>query len=250
MVNNMRTFAIGDVHGGYKALIQCLKRAEFDHTNDKLIVLGDVCDGWPQTWDCIDELLRVKNLVFIMGNHDFWVLEWALTGEEPPIWTEQGGLSTIQSYNNQTPPKEHIDFLKSGTPLYIDDKNRAFVHGGFDRKKDPRNENQHVLMWDRDLIHTAWNLSKQRGDKPKKLTEFEEVFLGHTPTSSVGSLDAPVHFFEIWDLDTGGGWEGKLTIMDVDTHEYWQSDIVHTLYPNDHGRMGQQMRQRIKGYLG
>ena len=29
---------------------------------------------------------------------------------------------------------------------------------------------------------------------------------------------------EVWDLDTGGGYEGKLTIMNVHTKEYWQSD--------------------------
>jgi len=251
----MKTFAIGDIHGGYKALKQCLNAARFLYDKDKLIVLGDVCDGWPQTRQCIDELLQVKNLVLVMGNHDFWVLEWALSGGEevPAVWFEQGGESTMQSYNKQLPPEEHIEFLKSGTPLYIDDKNRVFVHGGFDRKKDPRKQNQQVLMWDRDLIRTACEMSKIKGDKPKKLTEFEEVFLGHTPVSSLAlpmALDTPVHLFEIWDLDTGGGWEGKLTIMDVDTHEYWQSDVVHTLYPGEHGRQGQQMRQRIKGYLG
>lgn len=252
----MKTFTIGDIHGGYKALVQCIARSGFKFEEDKLIVLGDVCDGWPDTRQCIDLLLQIKNLVLIMGNHDFWVLEWALNGDEPVIWVEQGGLSTLQSYDNKTPSKEHIDFLKSGTPLYIDDKNRAFVHGGFDRKKDPREQDQQVLMWDRDLIQVACNLSKQGGDKPKKLTEFEEVFLGHTPVSSLllprtlFGVDTPVHLFEIWDLDTGGGWEGRVTIMDVDTHEYWQSDVVHELYPGKHGRQGQRMRQRIKGYLG
>ena len=104
-------------------------------------------------------------------------------------------------------------------------------------------------MWDRDLIRTACTLSKQGGDKPKKLTEFAEVFLGHTPVSSLllpMALDTPVQLFEIWDLDTGGGWEGKVTIMDIDTHEYWQSDVVHTLYPGEHGRQGQRIRRNYE----
>ncbi len=245
----MRRMVVGDIHGGYKALIQCFERAKFNYEKDKLIVLGDICDGWPETKECIDELLKIKNLIFIIGNHDFWVLEWVLTGDEPAIWVEQGGKSTLRSYNYHCPPTEHIEFLKSGTPIYIDSKNRAFVHGGFDRKKDPRTQDQQVLMWDRDLIQQACDISKQGGTKPKKLTEFEEVFLGHTPVSSLAlpetlfSLDEPVHLFEIWDLDTGGGWEGKLTIMDIDTHEYWQSDVVHTLYPGEHGRQGQRIRQ-------
>jgi len=254
-----KTFAIGDIHGGYKALLQCFERSRFNRTEDKLIVLGDVCDGWPQTREVIDELLTMKNLIFVIGNHDYWTLEWMLTGEQPPIWTEQGGMSTLISYNQDylDVPESHIEFLKSGTPLYIDDKNRAFVHGGFDRKKDARTQDQQTLMWDRRLIQTAVECSRMRGSRPKKLTEFSEVFLGHTPVSALGIaategsivVDTPVNLFEIWDLDTGGGWEGKITIMDVDTHDYWQSDIVYTLYPGVHGRQGEEMRKRIKGYL-
>jgi len=32
-------------------------------------------------------------------------------------------------------------------------------------------------------------------------------------------------------LDTGAGGRGKLTIMDVETKKFWQSDLVSTLYP-------------------
>ena len=40
----------------------------------------------------------------------------------------------------------------------------------------------------------------------------------------------------VWNLDTGGGYEGKLTVMDVETKELWQSDFVNTLYSNERGR--------------
>ena len=40
----------------------------------------------------------------------------------------------------------------------------------------------------------------------------------------------------IWNLDTGAGFEGKLTIMNVDTKEYYQSDKLTTLYTNERGR--------------
>jgi serine/threonine protein phosphatase 1 len=42
----MKTFVIGDIHGGYRALIQVLDRAGFDYDNDTLISLGDVADWW------------------------------------------------------------------------------------------------------------------------------------------------------------------------------------------------------------
>lgn len=45
----MRTFTIGDIHGGYKALKQCLERSKFNYKEDHLIALGDIVDGWPET---------------------------------------------------------------------------------------------------------------------------------------------------------------------------------------------------------
>ena len=52
----MKTFAIGDIHGAYKALVQCLERSKFDYDNDRLIVMGDVVDGYPDVKRCFDEL--------------------------------------------------------------------------------------------------------------------------------------------------------------------------------------------------
>jgi serine/threonine protein phosphatase 1 len=40
----------------------------------------------------------------------------------------------------------------------------------------------------------------------------------------------------IWNLDTGAGYNGKLTIMDIKTKEYWQSDLVTELYKDKKGR--------------
>jgi len=240
----MNTFAIGDIHGGYKALKQCLNAAQFKYAEDQLIVLGDVCDGWPQTRECVDELLQIKNLIFVRGNHDYWVQRWMVADEQPKIWTTQGGLSTMKSYKEGV-PNDHLAFFTQGCYYHIDEKNRIFVHGGFDRKKTLLSQGIETFMWDRELVTHAHHISRMGGDKPKKLTEFEEVFVGHTPVSNLGGLDTPLNFFEIWALDTGGGWEGKITIMNVDTHEYWQSDVVHELYPGEHGRQGKRLRQGI-----
>ena len=37
-------------------------------------------------------------------------------------------------------------------------------------------------------------------------------------------------------MDTGGGFNGKVTAMDIDTKEYFQSDFVKELYPIETGR--------------
>ena len=56
----MKTFVIGDIHGAYKALIECFEKSGFDRNKDRLICLGDVCDRSPEVKECIEELLKIK----------------------------------------------------------------------------------------------------------------------------------------------------------------------------------------------
>jgi serine/threonine protein phosphatase 1 len=98
-----RTFVIGDIHGAYRALRQCLDRAAFDYARDELICLGDICDGWPETKACVAELLKIRNLIVVLGNHDFWTRDWMRTGFKEKIWLEQGGLATTRSYGAEIP---------------------------------------------------------------------------------------------------------------------------------------------------
>src|SRR5688572_5143116 len=98
------TYVIGDIHGAFNALQQCLQRANFNYNTDHLICLGDVCDGWPDTKRCIDELLRIKNLTYIIGNHDQWFMAWLKSNTIEDLWIKQGGLATIASYQDGIPP--------------------------------------------------------------------------------------------------------------------------------------------------
>ena len=43
-----RTLAIGDIHGGFKALEEVLDKAQVTE-NDTLIFLGDYVDGWSES---------------------------------------------------------------------------------------------------------------------------------------------------------------------------------------------------------
>ncbi len=150
----MKTFAMGDIHGADKALVQCLERSGFDYKKDRLIVLGDVCDGYPGVKQCIDELLKIKHCDFIMGNHDLWALDWGKRGEKPEIWTTQGGDQTIASYGGGPMPQTHIDFLKNAH-AWVEWEDKLFVHGGFDPQQPISKQSLEFLVWDRDLLQAA-----------------------------------------------------------------------------------------------
>ncbi len=222
----MKTFAIGDIHGAYKSLMQCFESSAFDYQKDWLIVLGDVCDGYPEVRQCIDELLKVKHCDLVIGNHDKWALDWALRGDKPEVWTNQGGDRTIASYGGGPIPQAHIDFLKSGQ-LWLEVGGQVFVHGGFNPDVPLKSHSAEALMWDRNLLDMAWKL--ERAGRKQKLGCWDDIFVGHTTTELYRTFE-PIHSCNVWDLDTGAGWSGKLTIMNVRIKKYWQSDFSTNLY--------------------
>jgi serine/threonine protein phosphatase 1 len=44
-------------------------------------------------------------------------------------------------------------------------------------------------------------------------------------------------------MDTGAAFTGALSIMDIDTKEYWQSDLP-SLYPDENGRNNDHVRPK------
>jgi len=228
----MRRFVLGDIHGSYRGLVQCLQRSKFDYEKDRLIVLGDVCDGWPDVKAAIDELLKIKRLYYILGNHDVWTLGWALEGVKDDLWLRQGGRATIDSYEGGVMPDEHIQFLKNAL-LWKVYKGRLFVHAGFDPDKKLKQQDEHVLLWEREFVAAAGK--KHQADPDFRFGKYKEVYIGHTPTLKYSSIQ-PVRFCNVWSVDTGAGWDGPLTIMDIESKEFWQSDLSPRLYPDAKGR--------------
>lgn len=227
-----RRFVIGDIHGAHKALIECFRKASFNYENDALIALGDICDGWPEVDKVFDELLRVKNLTYILGNHDKWALDWFLYRDAPDIWTMQGGDVTISCYPHGV-PETHIRLLTEAR-LYFKTENRLFVHGGFDPEIDIEKQGFDILLWDRKLVRNA--LQQRETNAKHNISGYSEVYVGHTPTINFGSKQ-PIFACEVILMDTGAGWPGGvLTMMDIETKQYFSSTPVHELYSGFKGR--------------
>ena len=243
----MRKFVLGDIHGGLKAIHQVLERANVTN-NDTLIFLGDFVDGWsesPAVLDFLIELQKKQPCIFIRGNHDELLLDWLLGNNEnidEKLWFQHGGEATVKSYQNidSETKEKHIDFLKSLQDYYLDDENRLFIHAGFTNMKGVEHEFfKPLFYWDRTLWETALaidnQLSKDAITYPLRLKIYNEIFIGHTPVTKIDET-IPVNKACVWNVDTGAAFKGKLTIMDVDTKEFWQSDSLPELYPTEKGR--------------
>lgn len=255
----MRTFVIGDIHGNYKGLLQVLERSGFDMEQDMLITLGDIVDGCPDSYQCVEKLMEIPNRIDIRGNHDKWFYDWMDGKGHEPKWA-QGGLATVKSYAkahsrplhahksyerdmfdrprpvyrvNFFPYQitvNHKEFFHKQAKFYVDDKNRAFVHAGYTHPKGLGHEDPYIYMWTRELWEKHAMIPSQ--SIPKLLKPYDKIFIGHTQTIDWDETK-PMLRYNTWNLDTGAGHpKGKLTIMNVDTEEYWQSDLTTDLYPD------------------
>jgi len=232
----MKRFVVGDIHGAFKALLQCLARSGFDYENDLLICIGDVVDGWHEAPMCIEKLLTIKNLVYVWGNHDWWVNKWFKEGWTHINWEMQGGQATKDSYiKHGDLLVKHRDFFDRAVKYYITD-NKLFVHGGIPPsiiKRPIEKQELNDFMWDRDLFRVA--RFKHYKNPDYKYAGYDDIFIGHTATEGVHK-DEPFRVCNVWNVDQGAGWSGKLTIMNIDTKEFCQSDNVLKLYPDVRGR--------------
>jgi len=273
----MNKYVLGDIHGGARGLSQVLERADFDFKNDQLICLGDVYDGWSESAQAVDILMKVKNLVLIIGNHDNWVLRLLpytqkeklsrSDMDELSMWLTQGGEATLKSYDGKSWDyvEKHMNwFIENYQAYYIDQNSNVFLHAGFDALSNfhnqpitpyssepaPRGENP-LYFWDRSLWQQSSYLRMQELDPEKpdptqedwaraQGTEFRNIYVGHNPTIlnsySELSSELPVQIHKICNMDTGASYHGKLSLMNIESKELFQSDYLHTLYPGEKGR--------------
>ena len=70
---------------------------------------------------------------------------------------------------------------------------------------------------------------------PKRLLLFNEIYIGHTPTLHY-NVEIPMQGCNVWNIDTGAAFKGPLTLMDVDSKQFWQSEPLHELYFSEKGR--------------
>lgn len=266
----MRQLVIGDIHGGHRALLQVLERCNYDPYEDQIIFLGDFVDGWSESYEVIKTLIELDAVsrhgnIHIIGNHDKWFMQWYTTGYHD--WTFGSQYTAISYAKNEgididikpyhvksqngnyilandidipttVVPKSHRNFFDSLSLFYYDkDAKRLFVHGGIEPMLPVDDQvTDDTYYWDRTLFKEMSHRYKQNDDTPIEFhDEIKECYIGHTWTERANSK-VPVIQSGVIAMDTGAAYKGKLTIMDVNTKEYWQSDNLDKLYPNESGR--------------
>lgn len=211
--------------------MQVLEKSNFNLEIDTLYFVGDLFDGFGKDADkCLIELLKIKNLKCCMGNHDLWVKLWLEKNEKNKTWLKSGGNYTVEKLLNLPDFAVHLTTYFQKVKPWYNHNNYFICHAGFDNKKSVINQKEINFSINRSLFQKAIVSSSQ-----KRLLKFnfnnmdftfEKVIIGHTPTIS----GKPEFVSNVINIDTGSANLGKLTLMNLNTLEYYQSDLTKKLY--------------------
>lgn len=249
-----RRLLVGDLHGNLFGLQQALDECDFNYGVDELYSIGDLCDGWYMTPEVIDLLMQIPNFTLVLGNHEKYLMEYLFSANIHPDWRANGGQATIDAYSMipSDMREKHRRFLNTGHYYYILDE-YLLVHGGYDWRI-PLAENvwshgnNNIFTWDRELWEKVWKIETSPKYEIKFLPtkdDFKKIFIGHTAIGHLNNYE-PIQACQVWNIDTGGGSEGKVTIIDMDTEEWWQSEMAVDIY--EQSERAHIFKQHMKKY--
>ena len=202
--DNMRIYAIGDVHGYAVLLDKMHERIAADMDSGvpqdvHIVYLGDYIDRGPDSKGVIDRLIEERDCddgigrTFLKGNHEAAMLEFM---DEPEAngWLRWGGIEALVSYGiefvdvtdissddkaraamemKEKVPASHIEFL-NGLDLSVSFGGYFFTHGGVDPLKPFDAQSDWNLMFMREPF-LSWHENMMYEPLEKKVVH------GHTP---------------------------------------------------------------------
>lgn len=219
----MKRFCLGDIHGEYDKLCEVLEKSGIDKDNDLLIQVGDIVDRGPEPFKCYDKLLEFKNRILLMGNHDEALLSWIKSGNSSfgSYSVHNGQTITIKKYLelDEIKQKIYLNLLEKLDLYHLTEDRILFVHAGINGEQPIEKQHPMILIWDRDFVGEVMNDE----ETPVETKDtFTKIFIGHTPTI-YWDIKEPIFRRGVWNIDTGCGKGGLLTIMNIDSEEYWQA---------------------------
>ena len=153
---DMRTLAVGDIHGCHAALTTLLELVA-PRTDDRIIFLGDYIDRGPASREVVDSLLELRGKstpVFLRGNHEVMILDAREDALKANLWQSYGGFEALVSYGaGYNPnwatfiPDSHWKFF-GRTARFFETEEHIFVHACLDAEADMDEQPDWLLYWE------------------------------------------------------------------------------------------------------
>lgn len=189
-------YIISDIHGCYDEYMELLQKINFSD-EDELYILGDAIDRGPHPVKVLQDIMKRRNVTYILGNHDFvmYVLMKKLVVEiteencenhlmpedilDYNMWLQDGGHITAEQFSKlgKDEKLDILDYIAEASVYEVlehDDKKYILVHaglGGFSPDKELG-------------AYELYELLEERADYSKRYYHDENTYLvtGHTPT--------------------------------------------------------------------
>ena len=199
-----RLLAMGDIHGMFDRFLEVWDAVQFRPDEDEIVFLGDYTDRGHQNaammkWVMVHE--GEPGMVFLRGNHEAMCADGA------------GHAATLLEE----------DFMSD----YHPDRALAYQlwlnNGGYETFSEIEASDDPLAL------HRAWQAAIRRmplAEEPERYHGEAIIILGHTPVQLLGKPPVPQVLADghVILMDTGSFFsEGRISCMDLLTHEVWQS---------------------------
>jgi serine/threonine protein phosphatase 1 len=195
-------YVVGDIHGCFSKLQQCLDELGFNPDTDRLFSVGDLVDRGPESELSLDWLAK-PYFHAIRGNHEQMAIDAAKGMYDPYTYRLNGGAWFLDLTQ---PERLLFSDAFSALPLWIEVQTSGgcigLVHGDVPADwNNITNANENELLWGR---------SKIKNKSAPDVANITHVYSGHTPLKEVVVLGN--HSF----IDTGACFKGgKFTIVKI-----------------------------------
>lgn len=185
---------MSDLHGCYDLYLKMLEEIKFS-SEDTLYLLGDYVDRGDHGFEIILDFMNRKNVIPLMGNHDFYALsvlsEMCLdpNAKEKPrvrakydVWMRNGGRTTYDrfwQFNEMRRVKilSVMDSFKNYADIRVGERRFTLVHGGIAGYKPGIPLDDYGVG---EFIYAREDYSVPKFNEPGRF-----LVTGHTPTAII-----------------------------------------------------------------
>lgn len=196
-------YVIADIHGCYEEYRELIHKIKVSEEKDHLYILGDALDRGPEPMKVLLDIMKRRNVTYIIGNHDYLFLYFirklgldlsnANNMSEDDIsdfqaYLEDGGLTTIEAFMKLSYEEKQAvcDFLLNANvydEVRIGDKRYILVHAGIGNFMEGVSLDEYNFL---DFIC-------ERTDYKKRYYQDRNTYVitGHTPTMYINADSSP-----------------------------------------------------------
>lgn len=206
-----RDLAVGDIHGHFHRLQQCLDAVAFDPTVDRLFSVGDLVDRGPHSEQAL-EWLAHPWFYAVQGNHEALAVTHLRGGRLDLDMYRAGGGGWFLDL----PRVEQARFvavfatLPVGMEVQTDEGLVGLLHADSPFADWPTLRAS-LQGEDDALVREVcqWSRRRLREGDTQWVQGLRALLVGHTPVLQVKRLG------NVWHLDTGGWSNGHFSLLDI-----------------------------------